>query len=76
MMFVGQNRFNPAQRVTVEANLFEFDKDIYDEEITVYPKHFIRENRKYDSTAALVEQIGKDKISVLEIIAQGEQTCP
>lgn len=76
MMFIGQNRFNPAQRVTVEANIFEFDRDIYDEEITVYPTHFVRENRNYDSTAELVGQIAQDKISVLEIIAKGEQTCP
>jgi riboflavin kinase / FMN adenylyltransferase len=76
MMFIGQNRFNPAQRVTVEANIFDFDRDIYDEEITVYPTHFVRENRKYDSTAELVGQIAQDKISVLEIIAKGEQTCP
>jgi riboflavin kinase/FMN adenylyltransferase len=76
MMFIGTNHFNPAGRVTVEANLFEFDQDIYDEEITVYPIHFIRENRRYDSTASLVDQIAKDKLSVLEIISQGEHTCP
>jgi riboflavin kinase / FMN adenylyltransferase len=76
MMFIGKNHFNPSGRVTVEANLFEFDEDIYDEEITVYPIHFIRENRRYDSTAGLVDQIAKDKLSVLEIISQGEHTCP
>ncbi|HKK20162.1 MAG TPA: riboflavin biosynthesis protein RibF, partial [candidate division Zixibacteria bacterium] len=32
MMFIGRNHFNPAQRITVEANLFEFDRDIYDQE--------------------------------------------
>ena len=37
MMFIGRNHFNPAERVTVEANLFDFDRDIYDDEIIVYP---------------------------------------
>lgn len=68
MMFIGKNHFNPQKRITVEANLFDFDKDIYDQEIIVYPTHFIRENRKFDSTDTLVEQIKKDKIEVLNII--------
>lgn len=68
MMFIGKNHFNPQKRITVEANLFDFDRDIYDHEIIVYPNHFIRENRKYDSTDELVEQIKNDKKAVLQII--------
>ncbi|MCB2229133.1 bifunctional riboflavin kinase/FAD synthetase [bacterium] len=75
MMFIGQNHFNPNARVTVEANIFEFDRDIYDEEIIVYPSRYIRENRKYDSTRALVEQIEKDKTQVLNILSEGERKC-
>ena len=70
MMFIGKNHFNPQQRITVEANLFDFDRDIYDEEITVYPTHFIRKNQKFDSTALLVEQIEKDKKEVMRILKQ------
>jgi len=69
-MFIGKNHFNPQQRITVEANLFDFDRDIYDEEITVYPTHFIRKNQKFDSTALLVEQIEKDKKEVMRILKQ------
>ena len=68
MMFIGKNHFNPQQRVTVEANLFDFDRDIYDQEIIVYPTTFIRNNRKYDSTEKLVEQIKLDKNNVLQLI--------
>lgn len=68
MMFIGENYFNPQKRITVEANFFDFDRDIYDKEITVYPTRFIRPNRRFDSTEELVEQIGKDKEKVLEII--------
>ncbi len=70
MMFIGKNHFNPQLRITVEANLFDFDRDIYDQDIIVYPTHFIRENRKFDSTDTLVEQIKKDKINVLNILKQ------
>lgn len=75
MMFIGRNHFNPAKRVTVEANLFAFDRDIYDEEITVYPTQFIRANQTFDSTEALVRQIGEDKQHILSIMTQGERTC-
>jgi len=68
MMFIGKNHFNPQKRITVEANLFDFDRDIYDNQITVYPRRFIRPNKKFGTTEELVEQIGKDKEKVLEII--------
>lgn len=68
MMFIGKNHFNPQKLITVEANLFNFDRDIYDKEIIVYPTVFIRENKKFSSTEALIEQISQDKKDVLEII--------
>ncbi len=73
MMFIGRNHFNPAQRITVEANLFEFDRDIYDQEIIVFPTHFIRGNQKFNSTAELIKQLERDKIKVLEIINKEKQ---
>lgn len=73
MMFIGKNHFNPQKLITVEANLFDFDRDIYDKEIIVYPTTFIRENRKFDSTDELIEQIAKDKKDVLEIIDKEKQ---
>jgi len=68
MMFIGRNHFNPVKKVSVEANLFDFDEDIYGEEIAVYPTQFLRGNRKFDSTVSLVEQIAIDKKDTIEII--------
>ncbi|MDF1545106.1 MAG: bifunctional riboflavin kinase/FAD synthetase [bacterium] len=68
MMFIGHNHFNPERKISVEANLFDFDKDIYDWEITFYPTHFIRENEKFDSTNELKEQLKRDKITSIDII--------
>lgn len=75
MMFIGQNHFNPAQKMSVEANIFSFDRDIYDEEIIVYPSRYIRANQKYETTDALVAQIEKDKKNVLNILSEGERAC-
>ena len=76
MMFVGQNHFNPVARLTVEVNLFDFERDIYNQEIIVYPTRYIRQNRRFASTELLVAQIKQDKERVLEILEkQGERTC-
>ena len=75
MMFIGRNHFNPAGGISVEANLFEFDENIYDEEIIVYPCQFVRQNQKYDSTDELVKQIGIDKHTVLKLLDKGEKAC-
>jgi riboflavin kinase/FMN adenylyltransferase len=73
MMFIGRNHFNPSGRITVEANLFDFDQDIYDEELIVYATHYVRPNRKFDSTDALVVQIEKDKEEILAIIKKEKE---
>ena len=75
MMFVGQNHFNPEAKRSVEANLFDFDRDIYGEEIIVYPTQYIRENRRFPSKEELVAQIEKDKKQVLDIMSEGEKRC-
>ena len=73
MMFIGKNHFNPQERISVEANIFDFDRDIYDEEILVYPTEYVRSNKRFDSTAELVEQLKKDKEDVLRIIEKEKQ---
>jgi len=75
MMFIGHNHFNAAKAVTVEANIFDFDRDIYDAEISVVPTHFIREGRKFASTDELAAQMAQDKLNVLRIVGKGETTC-
>jgi riboflavin kinase/FMN adenylyltransferase len=75
MMFVGQNHFNPEAKLSVEANLFDFDRDIYNHEIIVYPTRYIRENRRFESEEALVAQIEKDRERVLSIMSEGEKQC-
>ncbi|MEW6412844.1 MAG: bifunctional riboflavin kinase/FAD synthetase [Candidatus Zixiibacteriota bacterium] len=68
MMFIGTNYFNPQQRLSVEANLFDFDRDIYEEEMMLYPSEYLRSNRRFDSTEKLKEQLKLDKQNVLSIL--------
>jgi len=73
MMFIGQNHFNPQSRITVEANIFDFDRDIYDQGIVVYPTHYIRSNRKFESTEELVAQLAADKEQITEILKEDSE---
>jgi riboflavin kinase/FMN adenylyltransferase len=75
MMFIGKNYFRADGGKSVEANLFEFDRDIYDEGIFVYPTHFIRENRKFNSTEELKAQMKKDKELVLSILKKEQENA-
>ncbi|MCK5126711.1 MAG: bifunctional riboflavin kinase/FAD synthetase [candidate division Zixibacteria bacterium] len=68
MMFIGVNMFNPEKSVSVEANLFDFNRDIYGHEVTLCPIHFMRENMKYDSAKELSRQIANDKEDILKLL--------
>ena len=73
MMFIGRNHFNPIERISVEANLFDFDRDIYDQELIVYPISYIRPNQRFDSKEALIDRIAKDKKEVMKLFNKGER---
>jgi riboflavin kinase / FMN adenylyltransferase len=72
MMFIGVNHFNPQAGLSVEVNIFNFDRDIYDQDIICCPEHFIRENKLFGQTTELSTQIGIDKENILRIIKEGE----
>lgn len=67
MMFIGRNHFDPVERISVEANLFDFDQDLYGSKIAVYPGQLLRQNRKFDNTDDLTKQLLIDKKQVEEI---------
>jgi riboflavin kinase/FMN adenylyltransferase len=69
MMFIGVNMLSAEKTVSVEANLFDFGRDVYDMEVTLYPTHFIRENARFNSPAELSRQIARDKEEILKLIS-------
>lgn len=68
MMFIGVNMLNPAKKLSVEANLFDFDEDIYGEVVTLYPQWYIRDNQKFDSVEKLSAKIADDKDEILRLL--------
>lgn len=46
---------------TIEANIFDFEKEIYGEDLTVELLHYLRPEQKFSGLDALIEQIKIDK---------------
>ena len=70
MMSIG---FNPTisrdNKKTIEVNLFDFNKDIYGEDIRIFFKQKIRDEKKFENLDALKKQIDADKEKSLKILA-------
>jgi riboflavin kinase/FMN adenylyltransferase len=61
MLNIGNRPTVNGTQKTVEANLFDFQGDLYDKQITIYIKAFLREERKFDGLEALKEQLFVDQ---------------
>ncbi len=53
---------------TIEANIFDFDEDIYDQEITVEFIDHIRNEIKFDGIDGLKNQLQKDELACREAL--------
>ena len=51
---------------TIEVNIFDFDKDIYGQNLRVYVKKHLREEKKFSGLEELKNAIAKDKIEALK----------
>ena len=46
---------------SLEVNIFDFDEDIYEEEVTVYWYAYIREEQKFNGVDEIVKQLTEDE---------------
>ncbi len=68
MLNIGTNpTFSNTER-TIEVNIFDFNKDIYYCDLEIDFIERIRDEIKYDSSEALIEQLYKDRQTVREIL--------
>ena len=54
--------------LTIEVNIFDFNKEIYDESLKVFFVDRIRDEEKFKNLDALKKQLKKDKINVLRLL--------
>jgi riboflavin kinase/FMN adenylyltransferase len=68
MMSIGFRPTVDGSKKVIEVNIFNFDKDIYDQTVKVYLKKYLREEIKFNSLEDLVKQIDQDKIESLKVL--------
>ena len=67
MMNIGFRPTVDGKMRTIEVNIFDFDEDIYGEELTVTLKNNLRLEQKFDGLDALKVQLKKDEIRAREV---------
>lgn len=62
MMSIGKNpTIGETKECLLEVNIFDFERDIYGEELTIYFLYYMRNIHTFPSTKELLEQLAKDK---------------
>lgn len=70
MMSIGYNpTVTDKKELRIEANLFDFDKDIYGDELEIIFIERLRNELKFSGLDALIEQLHIDKQNSLSILA-------
>lgn len=70
MMSIGYNpTVTDKKELRIEANIFDFDKDIYGDELEVIFVKRLRNEQKFASLDALIEQLHHDKTDTLAALA-------
>ena len=67
MMNIGNRPTFKASGYALEVNIFDWNKDIYDESITIFFKERLRDEKKFESGEELVNQLKIDKNQSLEL---------
>lgn len=71
MTSVGYNvTFKEDTGVTIEANIFDFDEDIYDQPVRVEWLHYLRGEVKFNDAEELIEQLHLDKENSIKYFQQ------
>jgi riboflavin kinase/FMN adenylyltransferase len=68
MLSVGYNPTVGGKHRTIEVNIFDFDKDIYGEEIKVYFIAYLRSEEKFDGLLALQQALAHDAVNAKSIL--------
>jgi riboflavin kinase/FMN adenylyltransferase len=69
MLNIGVRPTVLGEQQTIEANIFDFDQDIYGEELTVHFVKLIRKETKFENLEALKVQLALDRETALAYLA-------
>lgn len=72
MLYIGNRPTVNGTKQNIEANIFDFNQDIYGESLTVYFHKLIRGDMKFNGLEELKKQLYKDQEDALEILRAGK----
>lgn len=68
MLYIGPRPTVNGTKRVIEVNIFEFDKEIYGESITLYFHQWLRGDKKFDGLDGLKQQLHLDKLDSLKVL--------
>ncbi len=69
MLSIGHNpTVTDEKKIHIEVNIFDFDEDIYGEDLEIAFVAYLRNEEKFDSLAALQDQLGNDKMNSMRAL--------
>ncbi|WP_205503234.1 bifunctional riboflavin kinase/FAD synthetase [Rufibacter psychrotolerans] len=68
MLSIGTNPTVQGDRQTIEVNLFDFDADLYGQEITLLFIAYLRPEEKFSGLEELTQQLHQDKLAALQVL--------
>lgn len=68
MLNIGNNPTVPGKGRSMEVNIFDFDKNIYDQEATIQFIQRLRDEVKFNNLDELKAQLAKDKEMTLQVL--------
>lgn len=69
MAYIGHRPTINGMTRNIEVNIFDFDRDIYNQTVQMNFHHFIRHDVKFSSLEGLKEQLAQDRIDVLKMLS-------
>lgn len=71
MASVGYNvTFSNLEKLSVEVNIFDFNEQIYGDDVKIEWVSYLRDEEKYESVEKLIQQLDQDKIDTLNILGE------
>lgn len=70
MLYIGNRPTVNGTKRVIEVNLFDFNKEIYGESLTVYFEDLIRLDEKFHDLEALKSRLHQDKVDALSILSR------
>ena len=69
MMNIGVRPTVDGTKRVIEVNIFDFNEDIYGENLKVHLKKYLRGEQKFKGLDALKEQLASDKVNALQALS-------